>query len=1218
MEEVSAMRTHPADATARLWHRPIAARIQWGCVLMQLLGEQSLEHLHLVLAGYQSVEHSRQVNSYEQAVRTARMLLGNLLTKQAVQNAVDDFLDMVNGFGVADAEDDTAQSEHVSFDINPDTLRFTPRYAPGLDPNIEQATTIMMHDLGRAASERVVADTERDLVAMLGPDARVKLRMQGMRFPAMRQHERTSRPQEPIHIPINELCQLAADLDQEDRDAQRQSRSWTSRMEQVRKHLRQPTGQGLREATTLDLTGLRHLIGLPGSGKSTLIELLCVYLARQGKRVAVFFTSIEVARQYLERLHCYSVPTGILVGRSGMTHRRHANDLAELIASQGNGGFGHWREGADLFATSCPLPAFAEEWPSDEEWPLGEAPCESLLQVGDQKKQRLLCPAWQLCGRVKNQRELVDARVWVGHIRSADTLVPAHTATERLRYFELIAETFDLVVFDECDITQKVLDDYGSVPLQFIGDNEQSLHAKLQHVTGLLAANRTRFSEPMLRYVLRANEFERHTLRFLAMLRQLWQQPRTQRLARDYSDKLLTSHFLIRLALRKNTTWANYEGGPLGALAAFWDWAVYHAFFQRNEEAREWPKANYYAKRLGLQPNEAAWLSDRWCKVTQELKKYLMQDHASKAEETIQQIAAILAEVFRVPSAESILDHVRLLIAVSFTLASYQALAREARPMVQRGEIPADEQSAFLARASSELRKYVPRSLLGTFSAVRYRRAAEGNGFEIDYFVMDLTPRVLLHRLHEMGRKPHVLLASATSWLPASSEYHINKRPDYVLTPPEHGNTGAQGQVRLHVRTLPHPTTGLPLRFSGANSERERNLQHMVAALARPDLHTNLSELERAVAAMTTPTRKRRRKVALVVNSYDQVRLVVDHLHDVHPNLGRRTRGVLREMLRGADADRLRERYVLRGQVEDLGRNDDVDVIVFPMEALGRGVNIVYHTTDEDDGRGAIGSLYFLTRPHPAAGDLGLLTSLLARDTAIFDLEDLRNCSIAEASERYKTRQYALYRAVTNLLARPLSASRLHADILTTFAANLLVSILQAIGRGMRKGMPVQVYFVDAAWAEGSARGLPETKRSSLLVQMRDILNACLDNPDPDLRDVYEALYGIFATAFDNIEGLILPEDGGINDVELFDPSPVTSEIEFDDAISDTALYYPPSEEDLPSRSPAGFDDRDDSAGANLESELDYYFAAATVPASSATATSSEAFDDEHDSEEED
>jgi len=34
-------------------------RIQWGCVLMRLLGESSLETLSVVLSGLRAVEHSR-------------------------------------------------------------------------------------------------------------------------------------------------------------------------------------------------------------------------------------------------------------------------------------------------------------------------------------------------------------------------------------------------------------------------------------------------------------------------------------------------------------------------------------------------------------------------------------------------------------------------------------------------------------------------------------------------------------------------------------------------------------------------------------------------------------------------------------------------------------------------------------------------------------------------------------------------------------------------------------------------------------------------------------------------------------------------------------------------------------------------------------------------------------------------------------------------------
>ena len=134
-----------------------------------------------------------------------------------------------------------------------------------------------------------------------------------------------------------------------------------------------------------------------------------------------------------------------------------------------------------------------------------------------------LCPAWSLCGRVKNQRELVGASVWLGHLLSADTVVPAHTSAEQLRYFELAARTFDLVVVDECDEAQRVLDGHGALTLTLTGD-DQSVHTSLQLTAGLLAANRAPVSDPVLRYIQHANEFERHTLRFLAEMRRLQRQ----------------------------------------------------------------------------------------------------------------------------------------------------------------------------------------------------------------------------------------------------------------------------------------------------------------------------------------------------------------------------------------------------------------------------------------------------------------------------------------------------------------------------------------------------------------------------------------------------------------------------------------------------------------------------------------------------------------------
>ncbi len=272
------------------------------------------------------------------------------------------------------------------------------------------------------------------------------------------------------------------------------------------------------------------------------------------------------------------------------------------------------------------------------------------------------------------------------------------------------------------------------------------------------------------------------------------------------------------------------------------------------------------------------------------------------------------------------------------------------------------------------MREIVPRSLMGTFSGVRYRRTPEREGFQFDYLAMDTTPRLLPHRLHESGRV-NVLLTSATSWLEPATAYHVDARPQYVISP----KTNDVGSVRLYVHPKPHPVTRRPLRFSGAGRDRDHNLRAMVSALAYPE-YDDLSELDKAVRAMLTP-RGRQRKAALVVNSYEQVRLVVEQIHDVHPTLGDRTRGIVAQIPLHSRGLR-RPRYVLKGQVETLGADEDVDLIVFPIGALGRGVNIVFQTQDDDHGRAAIGSIYFLTRPHPAAGDLSLMISLLARSTS--------------------------------------------------------------------------------------------------------------------------------------------------------------------------------------------------------------------------------------------
>ncbi len=1077
-----------------------ADRIQWGCVLMRLLGESSLQALPLVLSGLSSVEQSRQVAPYQAAVRTARVLIGEALTQRAVQSAVFDFL--------------STNRESRSFDIDGHSLTFQARSM--YDPEITKAEKVLLEGLPLRSRPREFADTSRDLVAQLNRDRRIRFRLNGLSFPAPSMHDLDRRPNGPITVYWSDLESLAAELDEMDLKVGRLQQNWQGRLAEIRVHV--TTGSGLREADALHLSELKHLIGLPGSGKTTIIVLLCIFLARSGLRVAVFFTAIQLARSYLETLRSYEVTAALLVGRSPDTHLRHANQLAELVATQGDGGFAHTKEGVELLAQSCPLPAFADPWPDNEDWSFGEAPCETIYEAGS--KVAKLCPAWSLCGRVKNQRDLVNASVWLGHVLSADTLVPSHTSSQQLRYFELVGRTFDLVIIDESDETQKVLDDYGALTLNLTG-NVDSIHVTLQRTTGLLAANRQRVSDALLQHILRANEFERHTLRFVEEIRRL----RSGRpdLAHRYEEKLLTASFLLREAIIAANRSTAFSSDARSALLDLWETAMYEAFFERDDEMGSWRKAQRFAPALNMSLEES---QDTWRRLNRAFRRYLAQDHAASAERPIAETVDILKDLLDTQNVETITPHVRLLIAVGFTIASYQRLAKGARPLAHRGELP-DANDLVFAKSSIEMRETVPRSILGTFSSIRFRSTAESDGLEIDYLVMDSTPRLLLHRLHEIGGA-NVLLASATSWLEASSQYHIDKAPDILLS----SRIPNLGPVRMYFQPKFHPSTKKPLSFSGAGYDRDNNLQNMVAGLAAPG-PTGSSDLERTVLAIRTELGKPR-KAALVVNSYQQVRLVVEQILKVNRSLGERTRGVLDAL----PSDHLQKHFILRGQVESLGSDPAVDILVFPLGALGRATNIVFTNDDGDRGKAAIGSVFFLTRPHPAAGDLSLMLSILARETENLNAEDLRMLGLSEVQEVFNRRRYGVFRQISQLLSRPMSVSQLDEDTLRAFAANLLVAVVQMIGRGTRQRMPVEVYFIDAAWAPNSAEGRPETARSSMLVAMQDVLRDCLATRNPDHREVYQELYGPFAEAFKEISGLIPPDMPLVEGKDHFDASP--------------------------------------------------------------------------------
>jgi hypothetical protein len=155
-----------------------------------------------------------------------------------------------------------------------------------------------------------------------------------------------------------------------------------------------------------------------------------------------------------------------------------------------------------------------------------------------------------------------------------------------------------------------------------------------------------------------------------------------------------------------------------------------------------------------------------------------------------------------------------------------------------------------------------------------------------------------------------------------------------------------------------------------------------------------------------------------------------------------------------------------------------------------------------------------------------LLYSLAGKATQEFDsLVFSETDDLTAIANSWQQCRKKLWKTATRLLREPLMASRLGADLFKPFTANQMVAILQTIGRGMRNNCPVQVYFVDAAWAIQSTKDKPDSGRDSMLVQMRIILEGYVNHSDPLIRQIYQELYGAFLDPLQRIEGVVYPDN---------------------------------------------------------------------------------------------
>jgi hypothetical protein len=1125
------MRVRPNGFTTSL-------RAQWLCAAVdRLLGGSDLSCIPALMSGFGSVVDHPATAEFGPAAFALRQLGVSVASEIQLRQAV---LDAVSW------EDEHREDPDYSeppYEIHAERDGYPFRRRPGTERVVDAMVRDMVSGLRTDAWGTAMADPARPMAVMEAVTegaARIGIDLSAIAAPPPPpSHDLSREPRGPIVVPMAELERIAEEMDRRDaQDPRRQRGNWASRLREAngdRKfHILSPDRAAgtLTEREAIRLDGLKHLIGLPGTGKTTLIVLLLVWLDRNGYRTVVLLPSIEASLNLLGDLRFYGADVGLLVGQSPQTRIEHARKFAERLGADEARGFGRTAPGADLLGLNCALAAFDTDADGHEGFPHLQPPCGGVLQrrlkadgTEKQNESSHLCPLGGWCGRLKAPRELTHRRIWLGHVLSMDTRIGPHFSVEKVRYFEAVAMTADLVIVDEADGAQAVLDRKAISSLDLTGSEASFEHALNRDLFLPISAGRNDITAANLQnYSATAADFGKLNRSLVAHIQRDLKRNGVEGPIARFKDTFVTgNNVLTALFCPEDISILPpderlREERRFNAIRAFWDGCVRAALFRRTDVDQGADDYEFDSTRIAADLDKERDEVERTATRLADLLRDWISEPLPTRRDRILDDAREVAFGFAAPrealGPEERVELFRFLVGVTAVIFQFVALIPAQQAMVAEGVHHAP---LFKQGISEDLARAVPEALIGRLSGLRYHHEQDGSrqSVRLQYVAFRGTPRILLYRLHHLlrhegrPRGPAVLLASATSFLKESPTFHIPVGPDIVLR-----RSGADSGWRESEYVFaPPPDPDDPsrrLRFSGAPlARRERILRQML---------DHWFSGEDPLAFRMCRDFDPGRKIGFVVNSYDQVRQAKEHLRRSRPGLAHRVIGVIDHPPANNEGD-----WITAAQVERLGIREDWDALIFPMKALSRGVNIVFEQGPRRRDA-LLGVMVFMTRPHPATESLDLVAGLAGSATLDFDAAEFRpEASAAIMSAEWLRARRDLMATTRRLLRFPVQASRLGA-LAEPFTADIMVDVLQTIGRAMRNGCKARVVFADAAWAPRAAAGARDDADSSMLVRMRDILRKRLSDPDAVDREVYRALYEPFLHPLERCEGVRFPD----------------------------------------------------------------------------------------------
>lgn len=210
--------------------------------------------------------------------------------------------------------------------------------------------------------------------------------------------------------------------------------------------LKAVTEGNVKSANRLEIDNITNLVGMVGSGKSTLMKVLSYHLAKADKKVVLVLDTVSSVLEMCSYLSQFGVSVSPVIGRSG--REKYIDQVAKAHEKYLQ------NEYSKYLTAPCIIDGMAKNKSDKSSAPMfGNEPCRSLMK----NKKHYNCPYMDICPAVRMYRDVYTSNVIVTTVQG---LAAIRLLGDNKLFLEYVLEQADLVIFDECDKVQKTLDEF--------------------------------------------------------------------------------------------------------------------------------------------------------------------------------------------------------------------------------------------------------------------------------------------------------------------------------------------------------------------------------------------------------------------------------------------------------------------------------------------------------------------------------------------------------------------------------------------------------------------------------------------------------------------------------------------------------------------------------------------------------------------------------------